>query len=93
MEAHLITGKLTISDSTNHWRHSVYKKWIDCTAQHTKTGKKITNLREPRSRNAGKIVMLVVIPYIEGQQIEGAVIRIGLLTFDKHVVFWNEVSR
>lgn len=49
--------------------------------------KKITNLREPTSRNAGKIVMLVVIPYIEGQQIEGAIIRIGLLTFDKHVVF------
>ena len=37
-------------------------------------------------RNVGEVVVLIVIAYVEGDQVQGAVVRVGFETFLEHIV-------
>ena len=37
--------------------------------------------------------MLVVVSHVEGQQVERAVVGVGLVALEEHVVLGNEVAR
>ncbi len=48
--------------------------------------------RQAASWDAGEVMVLVVVPDVESQQVEGSVIRVGLVAFEEHVMFSYEVS-
>lgn len=52
-----------------------------------------SHLREPPSRDAGEVVVLVVVAHVEGEQVEGTVVRVGLMALQEHVVLGDEVTR
>jgi len=48
--------------------------------------------RQATSWNVGKVVMLIVVPNIEGDVIQWPVVRVGLVSLLKHVVLRDEVT-
>lgn len=44
------------------------------------------------ARNSGEVVMFHMVANIPGQKVERAIVRIGLLSLQKHVVLCNEVA-
>ncbi|TNN63945.1 hypothetical protein EYF80_025787 [Liparis tanakae] len=52
-----------------------------------------TNHGQPASRDAGEVVVLVVVAHVEGEQVEGAVVGVGLVALEEHVVLGDEVAR
>lgn len=49
--------------------------------------------RKPSSWDAGEIMMLIVVAYVEREQIQRSVVRIGLMALEEHVMLSNKVSR
>ncbi|KAG7214377.1 hypothetical protein INR49_023088 [Caranx melampygus] len=52
-----------------------------------------TFTHDPASWDAGKVVVLVVVAHVEGEKVEGAVVRVGLMALEEHVVLSYEVTR
>lgn len=52
-----------------------------------------THHGQPAAGDAGKVVVLVVVAHVEGEQVEGAVVGVGLVALEEHVVLGYEVSR
>lgn len=52
---------------------------------------KYTYHREPSSRDAGEVMVFIVIANIEGEQIEAAVVGVGFMALEEHVVFGDKV--
>ena len=38
-------------------------------------------------------MVLVVVAHVEGEEVEGAIVAVGLLAFHEHVVLGDEVTR
>ncbi len=56
-------------------------------------GRNLSHLAESVAGYVGEVVVLVVVAHVEGDQIERAVVRVGLVALDEHVVLGDEVAR
>lgn len=48
---------------------------------------------QPAAWNAGEVVVLIVVAHIEGEKVERAVVGIGLVALEEHVMLSDEVAR